>query len=276
LLSSLLLIRVLQPGDRHALRGPWRYKDSVNLPLRGHSIIPPIIIIMSPIARRGKYFVGDVDVELERLNVFPALLRPRAKGPSRRMSARFVTRGRLCLASGGPDMLVGPPSEPSECVHRAATRRDCGLGWSPSAKPARPAALAALWESALNSSDGDLSFSPDTMKQVRQTTHAPAPASCRRRVLLLIPMPPPPPPPPRRSSARRSRSGKRAPATSVWTCLGTTGWAATAARWWPTPSASRAGSTGNQRTPRTPSPKPSPVSPSRADSRVARQFVVAE
>eukprot|EP01046_Picozoa_sp_COSAG06_P004368 COSAG06_NODE_182_length_20899_cov_89.175048_1_plen_305_part_00 len=33
---SLLLIRVLQPGDRHALRGPWRYKDSVNLPLRGH------------------------------------------------------------------------------------------------------------------------------------------------------------------------------------------------------------------------------------------------
>ena len=34
---SLLLIRVLQPGDRHALRGPWRYKDSVNLPLRGHS-----------------------------------------------------------------------------------------------------------------------------------------------------------------------------------------------------------------------------------------------
>ena len=93
------------------------------------------------------------------------------------MSApRFVTRGRLCLASGGTDSLAMPCSAqaaPSECAHRAATRRHCGLSWSPS-QPARPAALAALWESALNSTDGDLSFSPETMKKVR----------------TLLPMPP--------------------------------------------------------------------------------------
>ena len=44
---SLLLIRVLQPGDRHALRGPWRYKDSVNLPLRGHFSYPETTNVVS-------------------------------------------------------------------------------------------------------------------------------------------------------------------------------------------------------------------------------------
>jgi hypothetical protein len=34
--KCVTMVRVLQPGDRHALRGPWRYKDYVNLPLRGH------------------------------------------------------------------------------------------------------------------------------------------------------------------------------------------------------------------------------------------------
>ena len=79
-------------------------------------------------------------------------------------STRFVTRGRLCLASDGPDLLVGAPTQLTENVHRTATRRGCGLSWSPS-QP-RPAALAALWESALNTDD-DLGFSPETMKQVR-------------------------------------------------------------------------------------------------------------
>eukprot|EP01043_Picozoa_sp_COSAG02_P065379 COSAG02_NODE_9845_length_2095_cov_1.153808_1_plen_131_part_00 len=80
-------------------------------------------------------------------------------------SARFVTRGRLCLASDGPDLLVGGPTQLAEnVVHRAASRRGCGLSWSPS-QP-KPAALAALWESALNTDDDDLDFSPETMKQV--------------------------------------------------------------------------------------------------------------
>jgi hypothetical protein len=85
---------------------------------------------------------------------------------------RFVTRGRLCLASGGTDSLAmlssAQAAAPSERSHRGATRRDCGLSWSPS-QPARPAALAlaAIWESALNSTDGDLSFSPEMMKKVR-------------------------------------------------------------------------------------------------------------
>lgn len=82
-------------------------------------------------------------------------------------SARFVTRGRLCLGSDGPDLLVGPSCATTDSLqHRAATRRDCGLSWSPS-QPRKPAALAALWESALNNNDGDLTFSPETMKQVR-------------------------------------------------------------------------------------------------------------
>jgi hypothetical protein len=55
-------------------------------------------------------------------------------------------------------------------AHRAATRRGCGLSWSPS-QP-KPAALAALWESALNTDD-DLDFSPETMKQVRAVGSSP-------------------------------------------------------------------------------------------------------
>ena len=89
-------------------------------------------------------------------------------------SARFITRGRLCLASDGPDLVS---SLLTNNVHRAATRRDCGLSWSPS-QPAKAAALATLWESALNTDD-DLSFSPETMKQVRVSSVGPGRSAAR-------------------------------------------------------------------------------------------------
>ena len=83
---------------------------------------------------------------------------------------RFVTRGRLCLASGaGADLTAGGLTN---VVHQAPTRRQCGLAWSPSGSAAAAPPLAALWESTLNAEPGggdggDLTFSPETMERLR-------------------------------------------------------------------------------------------------------------